>query len=114
MPGYRLTIAKLKSVCKLVRSKGTQDKLIQRCFASAVGRQFVGDIRAFHGHVHLGRWGTVAFAIPQVLNIKPALCYGWSLRQFRQGSNERPDDESAASDDQADLPEIRGKVGLKL
>lgn len=87
MPGYRLAVRKLKSVAKLVKSRGSRDKLIQRCFSSRVGGLFADDIRKYKAGVYLARWGTVAFAVPEMLKLRSALTHFWDLRRYRQGSD---------------------------
>ena len=104
MTGFKLVIRKLKSVCRLVRKKGSQDKLVQRCFEpSPVARHFIDDIRKFQGSVHLGRWGSIAFALPQIIALQHPLRYAFSLNRFRQGSREKPEDESDATDTDDEL-----------
>lgn len=55
------------------------------CFPDEIGKHFHMEIRAFSGDVHLARWGTVAFAIPQVLALRSILCHGWNLRTYQGG-----------------------------
>lgn len=82
MPGFRTFVRKLKAVCKIVRTKSSQDKLVERCFQDRVGRHFIADIRKFQGSVHEGRWGSVAFCLPQVRKLQTALRHGWDLQKF--------------------------------
>lgn len=103
MPGYKLAIRKLKSVAKLVRSRGSKDKLIQRCFSDHVTCQFANAINQFRATVYLKRWGTVAFAIPEMLKLQVPLRYAWDLRKYRLGAQERPADESEFSGNEAGL-----------
>ena len=66
MPGYRVAVRKLKSLAKLIRSRGSKDKLLERCFGDGLGLLFQHAIKQYNAPVYLKRWGTVAFAIPEV------------------------------------------------
>ena len=82
MVGFRVAIRKLKAVCKLIRTKSSQDKLLTRCFQDAVGVHFAPQIRQFQGAIHEGRWGSIAFSIPQLRKLEHVLRYGWDLQKF--------------------------------
>ena len=72
-------------VCKLIRKRDTQQKLLERCFGSALGRQFHRAIKGFKGWIHIGRWGTVAFSIPELRAIMGTIRWGWNKDAFLRG-----------------------------
>lgn len=82
IPGFRVFVRKLTAVCRVISAKSSQDKLVSRCFQDRIGQHFVGDIRRFHGSVHEGRRGSIAFCLPKVHKLETALRYGWDLHKF--------------------------------
>jgi hypothetical protein len=49
MPKYKDFIHIAQQLCKFVRRRATQPKLLQRCFSRGVALQFVGSVKAFKG-----------------------------------------------------------------
>lgn len=82
MPHYDKFVYEAQVICKLLRRRDLRDKLLERCFSSPLGQQFVPLIMSFKGHIHTGRWGTVAFSVPELLQIERALRWGWSKAKF--------------------------------
>ena len=64
LPNFEVNVEKAIAFCKIIRKRDNQPKLLERCFGSAVGRQFWPLLKSFKGWIHLGRWGTLAFSIP--------------------------------------------------
>eukprot|EP00971_Amphidinium_carterae_P351686 6492230-Amphidinium_carterae.2 len=101
IPGYAENIHKLKKVVKLLRSPQHRDRLLERCFSGPVSRHYRDLIQSFSaGEVHENRWGTVAFALPEVLGLERPLRYAWNKNIFLTGEDEaiagvdaRPGDE---------------------
>eukprot|EP00971_Amphidinium_carterae_P068487 1355981-Amphidinium_carterae.2 len=101
IPGYAENIHKLKKVVKLLRSRQHRDRLLERCFSGPVACHYRDLIQSFSaGEVHENRWGTVAFALPEVLRLERPLRYAWSKDVFLAGEEElntavnaRPGDE---------------------
>lgn len=69
---------------------------MERCFDDDIGRQFHDSLKRFNGVVYQQRWGTVMFALPQLLDIQVPLRYGWSYEAYLKGSDEPP--QEVASD----------------
>ena len=92
MPDWAENIAKAKNVCRLLRRPDLLQKLAARCYASPLARNMVPLLKAFRGHIHEGRWGTIAFALPQLLKVKRALQFGWDKARFIKGEEARGGD----------------------
>eukprot|EP00971_Amphidinium_carterae_P234317 4649633-Amphidinium_carterae.1 len=84
---YATAVRKLAKVCKLLRSKETQDKLLQRCFDDEVAQQFHVAIKGFHADVHEKRWASVDFALPEVLALQAPLRRYWRKGKFLADDN---------------------------
>ena len=56
-----------------------------RCFSSPVGQEIQQPLHSFTAKIHPGRWGTLAFSIPQLLAVEQALRWGWSKQSYLRG-----------------------------
>eukprot|EP00439_Symbiodinium_sp_Y106_P044041 s2186_g5.t1 len=92
MEHYSTNIFLCQQLCRLLRKRDTKPKVLQRNFSRGVGIQFAEDIRQFQGWVHPGRWGTVAFSVPELLKVRLALVTCWDEQLFLQGYQD--DDEA--------------------
>ena len=94
MQSYKDNVFLAQQVCRLLRKRDTQPKLIERCFSRGLGPEFVDVVRGFEGWIHPGRWGTVAFSIPELLKVKRALVSCWDEQMFLQGYDAAGVDEA--------------------
>ena len=90
-------IRKAKAVCKMLRGRDNLPKYLARCFASPLGQQMHQTLKSFDGWIHEGRWGTIAFSVPELLRVKGYLRWGWNKGQFLRG-DEAPDANAAGND----------------
>ena len=67
LPSFEENVRKAQECCRLLRRGDTRPKLLERCFSSALGMQLRPAILAFKGHIQPGRWGSLAFSIPELL-----------------------------------------------
>ena len=88
MQRYKDYVFLAQQVCKLLRRRDTRPKLLQRCFSQGMGLVFAEDIKKFEGWINTGRWGTVAFSVPELLKVKQALQWGWDEEVFLRGAGE--------------------------
>ena len=79
------TVSSLQHVARLLRNRGTCDRLCERCFGSTLGQQFHSRLRSFTGAVHRARWGTIAHCTRQVLDLESILRWGWSMERYSEG-----------------------------
>ena len=79
---YLETVQRLQCVCKLLAKEGFRDRLIERCCNDEIGQQLRPQLLHFHAQVHVERWATVAFAVPEVLALEVPLRHCWSLTKF--------------------------------
>ena len=86
MRSYSDNVYLAQQVCRLLRKRDTQPKLLQRCFSRGLGPQFAKDIQAFRGWINPGRWDTVAFSVPELLKVKHALVTQWDEDVFLGGN----------------------------
>ena len=85
MHDYKDNVFLAQQVCRLLRKRDTKPKLVQRCFSHGQGPHLVQDIHKFEGWIHPGRWGTIAFSVPELLKVKHALVACWDEQLFLQG-----------------------------
>ena len=67
LPSWKDSIAKAKAVCKLLRGGDYLPKLLERCFSTQIAQHTWPTLQSFEGWIHEGRWGTVAFSVPELL-----------------------------------------------
>ena len=85
---YKDYVFLAQQVCRLLRKRDTRPKLLQRCFSRGVGPQLAEDIKKFQGWINPGRWGTVAFSLPEILKVKQSLTWGWDEAIFLRGEED--------------------------
>ena len=89
MENYKEYIDMASKLCKFLHKTETRDILLARCFGDAVGQQFHDSFKKFQGNIFPGRWGTVAFSVPQLLALERALRWGWNKVRYLQDANAR-------------------------
>ena len=102
-----LTVAKvldeqvnaLEEVCALLTNHQTCGHLLERCFSTNVGLQLQGPLKKFSCKVYRARWGSVAFCCQEILNVRSALMWGWSLERYQGDSGDRVSAKLQAVDD---------------
>ena len=98
---YKDYVFLAQQVCRLLRKRDTRPKLLQRCFSVGVGPQLAEDIKKFEGWINPGRWGTVAFSLPEILKVKQALVWGWDEASFLPGEEDAGQESRQATADLA-------------
>ena len=95
MPFLRTAIPQLTAVSKFLSDSETTRRLLATCFSSPIAQAFHSVFTGFHAKVNEGRWGSIAFAVPEVLALQAPLRRFWNLDAFRvacqpgnQGSKE--------------------------
>ena len=81
MQSFDETVASMQHICRLLR-RGNLQRLLSSCFSSAVGLQLREALSKFKGHVVVGRWGTIAAAVPELLALEGTLRFGWNLEKL--------------------------------
>eukprot|EP00969_Alexandrium_andersonii_P179671 7941627-Alexandrium_andersonii.AAC.1 len=114
LPRYHEFVFLAKQVCKFIRGRDTKPKLVQRIFSGPVTSHFQPLVHAFKGHIFLGRWGTVAFSVPELLRIEHALVYSWDKQKFLGREDARGRDDGAASDTARLVADVDKAVSSKL
>ena len=89
-------VDKLAEVCKLIRNPDTGARLREHCFGGPVGRTFHEDLKKFRGRVYRARWGSVAFAVFELLMLQEALRHFWNLERYLGGAQPARDDDGGA------------------
>ena len=79
--GWRWFLCGLKAVVSFLRGRATSEKLVETCYEhrGEVGRTFAQEIEQFDAHVHEGRWGTIAYAMKRMVDVRVALIWGWDV-----------------------------------
>ena len=85
MPCYEEHIEQARSICRLLRRSSTRPKILERLFNGPVSRRLRPLILAFKGHIFPGRWGTVAFSVPEILAIRGPLVFAWNKEALLHG-----------------------------
>lgn len=96
VPFLNAGVDKLQVVCRFLCNPDKKQRLLASCFAGPVAKSFHLDIKRFDAKVHTGRWGTVAFAIPKLLELRVPLQKFWNFDAFKQSGlpNNSADDAS--------------------
>ena len=103
LPYLGQAIPRLAAVCRFISSRAYKQRLLATCFAGPVSQSFKNDIQNFHVKVNEGRWGSVAFALPELLKLRHILRRFWDLRAFNHGheagqAHDRQDDAGVRID----------------
>ena len=77
----------LAEVARMLHKKHHRQRLLNTCYATALGKQFHSDLNSWKGLVYEPRWGTVANAVKSVLQRKRILQWGWDLEAFNRGTS---------------------------
>ena len=93
MPYLRQAVPLLATLSRFLSATGYKQRLLCTCFREQRAQAFRPSIERFHAKVNEGRWGSVAFAVPEILQLQVPLKQFWSLESFRQGSAQVRDDE---------------------
>ena len=104
MQHFDTVVQQLQHVSKLLRKKDTRERLLESCFNDATGRLLRGTIRKFHAKLHVGRWGSLAECVRQMVQVETVLRWGWNLESY--GRQQRQDSGS----DGVDLALVNGAV----
>lgn len=96
IPSWCENISKAKEVCRLLRSDNLA-KLLSRCYSTPLAKCMHPFLKQFRGHIHEGRWGTVAFTVPELLKVRRTLQFGWDIQKFVHGDNHEEGGDDGAS-----------------
>ena len=85
MPYLRQAIPKLGLLSRFLSDHAYKQRLLSTCFHEQIGQAFRPSIERFHAKVNEGRWGSVAFAIPELLKLQVPLTRFWHFESFMFG-----------------------------
>ena len=74
-----------QQLCKLIRQRKYQPKLLERCFNGPILERFQPILKRFQGWIHVERWATVSFSIPELRRVERIMRLGWCKNKFQQG-----------------------------
>ena len=99
LPYLNGAVEKLQVVRRFLSNPDKKQRLLASCFDRPLARAFHTEIKRFDAKVHTGRWGTVAFAIPELLALRIPLQKFWNFDAFKKqglslASNSAADDAS--------------------
>ena len=98
LPYLGQAVPRLVALSRFLSGKISKERLLATCFSSPVASIFKGDFTRFHAKVNESRWGSIAFAIPQILDLKAPLERFWSLQAFNHGSGQKPAQQQASEE----------------
>ena len=98
LPYLRTAIPRLTAVSKFLSNSESKKRLLATCFSSPVSQVFHAAIKKFHARVNEGRWGSIAFAIPELRALQAPLRRFWSLDSFRSACQQRHQPGKEAED----------------
>ena len=75
-------IARLTHLCRLLQKKWNRSRLLATCFSDPPWNAFVDLYNAFDGCVYEGRWGSVLFAVKELMPLEASLRGAWSRQKF--------------------------------
>ena len=89
---------KLVGLSRFLSDRKQKQRLLSTRFGEQMAQAFRPVVAKFHAKVNEGRWGSVAFAIPEVLKMQVPLKRFWDLESFRFG---QPDTQHNGRQDEA-------------
>jgi hypothetical protein len=66
MPSFDNIVHGAQQVCSIIRKRKHKTRLLERCFNSIVALHYHPQLKSFRGHIHVERWATWAFSIPEL------------------------------------------------
>lgn len=96
VPRFDAAVSQLAEVCTLIRSEDTCTRMRERCFAGLVAQEFHQQLKAFSAKVYRARWGTVAFAVADILKLAAPLRRFWDLKRNLGGAQPGPEEEGGS------------------
>ena len=94
---WPIFVEMFKNVVRLVGNKFSKKRLLERCFNEMPQKVSAPLIERFSGKFHEGRFGTLWYAVSELLHIGPALRFAWSLEKYRAGGGTKDDDDNQHS-----------------
>ena len=96
-------IEMFRSVIRLVGKKWSRRRLLERCFAVMPALATAHIIKSFSlGTFHEARFGTLWFAVSELVRIEHALRFAWSKGAYNSGSKADGKDDRSLKVDVAD------------
>ena len=96
LPFLSQAVPRLVALSRFLTNKSSKQRLLATCFTTPVAQSFRPAIGHFHARVNEGRWGSVAFAIPEVLDLQGPLRRFWSLQAYNHGSEQQQQQRQGA------------------
>ena len=91
------TVDVLAQVATFIRQEHTCLRLRESCLSEPRAKHFDKEFRKYDAKVHRGRWGTVAYAVEQTLEIEKPLRMFWSIDKYKAAAGARGDKEPDAA-----------------
>ena len=82
MPHWKDSTFTSQQICKIIRKRNHKNRLLETCFTDGLAMHFQGAITRFRGWIHLKRWATIAFSIPEIRRIERPMRLFWSKEKF--------------------------------
>ena len=105
-PQFDECVDGLSEVCDLIRRPTTCQRLCEKCFNTPIGQQFHKQLKAFNGQVYRERWGTVAYAVGQLLLLKACLVRFWDAGRYMHDAGQEEQNPAAAAKLQVKLEKV--------
>ena len=83
VPYLNTALEGLTALSKFLALSTTSQRLVATCFSCTLGQVYKRKILGFRNKVHLGRWGTLSFSVPALLELEVPLRRFWSLQKYR-------------------------------
>ena len=87
----------LSQVATFIRQEHTCLRLRESCLSEPRAKHFDKEFRKYDAKIHRGRWGTVAYAVDQTLEIEKPLRAFWSIDKYKAAAGPRGDKEPDAA-----------------
>eukprot|EP00971_Amphidinium_carterae_P337376 6474145-Amphidinium_carterae.1 len=82
VPVLNEAVGVLTKVASFLQSRDSKERLIATCFGSGVAKEFAADIKRFTCKVNRERWGTICFAVDDLLRLQRPLRRFWDLKRY--------------------------------
>ena len=86
MPHWNDHVYTSQNICRIIKSRAHRPRLLESCFSSGLVVYFQEPIKKFRGWIHIKRWATLIFSIPELQSVERAMRPFFDKRKF-QGSD---------------------------
>ena len=89
MPFIAAGVDAMTALSRFLSGNATKKRLIATCFSGALSRVFAKNVQSFSQKIHLKRWGSLAFGVAALLELKRALEKFFDMGKYQMHAVEK-------------------------